>query len=321
VVITNTLFQTNIAERGGAISMSGDDEPLSTTPLAELILNNCQMQFNSASEQGGAINLSNTHLEVVNSVFDFNFIVSLEGIGGAISLNTSDSISTIFNILNSTFASNSAFIGAGISNWKPDSAATSFLTIQNTIFDNPGSNNYEIEAGEPTVISNGGNLSSDLSMETILTNTNDLNEADPMFVDIDDFDYHLQDDSPAVNSGNPDGAPITDIEGNPRVDEVDMGAYENQNSVGVFEEKTALGNLSIFPNPVSDASKISLDSDWNGLMEIQIINANGKVIYSRQTQKFAENLVEAFPSIELTSGIYYLKISNDKAVSTVSFMK
>jgi hypothetical protein len=142
-----------------------------------------------------------------------------------------------------------------------------------------------------------------------------------MFVDIDDFDYHLQDDSPAVNSGNPDGAPITDIEGNPRVDEVDMGAYENQNSVGVFEEKTALGNLSIFPNPVSDASKISLDSDWNGLMEIQIINANGKVIYSRQTQKFAENLVEAFPSIELTSGIYYLKISNDKAVSTVSFMK
>lgn len=321
VNIVNTLFQTNFAERGGAIAMTGDDEPLSTTPLAQLTLENCQLQFNSAEVQGGGINLSNTNLTVISSLLDFNFVVSTEGIGGAISLNTSDSINTVFNFLNSTFASNSALIGAGVSNWKPDATSTSILTMQNTIFANPGGNNYEIEAGDPTVVSNGGNLSSDGSLSDILTNTNDLNDTDPLFVDIDDFDYQLQDDSPAVDAGIPDGAPLTDIEGNPRVGEVDMGAYENQTLSNVFEERASLGNLSIFPNPISADSKILLESEWTGLMQIDLMNADGKVIYSRQASKTSQDLLEAFPQIELARGMYYLTISNDKAVSAVSFVK
>lgn len=321
VNVVNSLFQTNFAERGGAIAMSGDNEPLSTTPLAQLTLENCQLQFNSAEVQGGGINLSNTNLTIINSLLDFNFTVSTEGIGGAISLNTSDSISTIFNFLNSTFASNDAFLGAGVSNWKPDSASTSMLTIQNTIFANPGGNNYEIEAGEPTVVSNGGNLSSDGTLSDIFTNTNDLNDTDPLFVDVDDFNYQLQDDSPAVDAGIPDGAPLTDIEGNPRVGEVDMGAYENQTMSNIFEETVSLGKLSVFPNPVSIDSKILLESEWTGLMQIEIMNADGKVIYSRQTVKTSQDLITAFPQMDLAKGIYYLTISNEAAVSAVSFMK
>ena len=117
-------------------------------------------------------------------------------------------------------------------------------------------------------------------MSNIFTNTNDLNDTDPLFVDIHDFDYQLQDDSPAVDAGIPDGAPLTDIEGNPRVGEVDMGAFENQTISNIFEERASLGHLSIFPNPVSADSKILLESEWTGLMQIDIMNADGKVIYS-----------------------------------------
>jgi hypothetical protein len=40
------------------------------------------------------------------------------------------------------------------------------------------------------------------------------------------FDAHLQANSPAVNAGTSSGAPATDIEGNPRDAQPDIGAYE-----------------------------------------------------------------------------------------------
>jgi len=57
-------------------------------------------------------------------------------------------------------------------------------------------------------------------------------DADPLFVDPSDGDYHLSDNSPAIGAGfDTSIAPITDIEGNPRPappgSNPDMGAYEN----------------------------------------------------------------------------------------------
>jgi predicted outer membrane repeat protein len=53
-------------------------------------------------------------------------------------------------------------------------------------------------------------------------------DADPMFVDADNGDYQLQADSPCIDAGTPDCATDYDIDGNPRDDEPDMGAYECQ---------------------------------------------------------------------------------------------
>jgi hypothetical protein len=44
--------------------------------------------------------------------------------------------------------------------------------------------------------------------------------------DITSFDAHLQAGSPAIDSGNPEGAPTDDLDGNPRRNNPDMGAYE-----------------------------------------------------------------------------------------------
>ncbi len=53
----------------------------------------------------------------------------------------------------------------------------------------------------------------------------------PRFVSVSLGNHHLADDSPCINAGRAAGAPITDIEGNPRPNPTgsnpDMGAYEN----------------------------------------------------------------------------------------------
>jgi predicted outer membrane repeat protein len=50
----------------------------------------------------------------------------------------------------------------------------------------------------------------------------------PLFVNALGGDYHLQTGSPCRNTGTADGAPLDDIEGNPRDAWPDMGAYEWQ---------------------------------------------------------------------------------------------
>ena len=50
----------------------------------------------------------------------------------------------------------------------------------------------------------------------------------PLFVDPDLGDFHLQAGSPCIDAGTPEGAPPDDIEGNPRDKFPDMGAYEYQ---------------------------------------------------------------------------------------------
>jgi hypothetical protein len=56
-------------------------------------------------------------------------------------------------------------------------------------------------------------------------------DVSPRFVDVGLGNYHLADDSPCINAGKAAGAPVTDIEGNPRPNPAgsnpDMGAYEN----------------------------------------------------------------------------------------------
>lgn len=321
VNISHCLFQNNDSERGGAIAMSGSNEPESTTPLANLNIENTLIQFNSALEQGGGINISNANMNLTNVVMDLNYIVNPGSIGGAISLNTSDSIHTTFSILNSTIVNNSAELGAGISNWRQDAESSSILTLQNNIFSNPVGNNYEIEAGTPTVFSNGGNLSTDATMESILTETNDLNNSDPLFVDEDDFDYRLQDSSPCIDMGIAAGAPIEDIDGNPRINEVDMGAYENQDVVGVKDRLNEFGQLEIFPNPVQDDLNYTFENEWKGTINISITDAVGHVLLNKKINKNGQQLFEAIQVKELPTGLYILTISNSQLNSSRAFIK
>ena len=99
IIITNTAFNKNTAEFGGAILQLG----------GTLALVNSTFTNNTASENGGAVYTSRTNVAIYNDSFTNNRARETDGCGGAIYLDHGEAI-----IVNSTFTNNSAGKGEAI---------------------------------------------------------------------------------------------------------------------------------------------------------------------------------------------------------------
>ncbi|MBK7938736.1 MAG: hypothetical protein IPJ82_17345 [Lewinellaceae bacterium] len=233
--IKNSLFFSNSADFGGAIEITED-----SLNLAVLTIENTVFRDNFCLTQAGAINLGNADLNLSNCLFASNLNLGT-GAGGAISNNASNTFNASGNApvsntssidaVNCTFAANYSVLGAAVAQFENAGEAT--MTLQNSIFTSEV-DNYAIEDGDPSVTSTGGNLSNDASLTPYLTGMNDINEADPLFVDVLAYDFHVPVNSPAIDRGIASGAPATDIDGNPRINEPDAGCYENQEVLGIL---------------------------------------------------------------------------------------
>lgn len=315
----NCLFADNNAKSfGGAITST---EGTAATEYF-LRLENCELSNNSAGLQGGGISVVDVDADLVNVLLNSNLNFGVDGAGGAISNNSTDSNSVAMTLVNCTLFGNLADVGAGIAQFTGDTASMASLTLQNTILQNDGSN-YDVEAGAPSIFSNGGNISTDATMTTLLTEPTDQHESgDVKFVDPDDNNLQLTSESQAIDAGVEMGAPLLDLLGNPRVREVDAGAYEFQGSVAtkdiVIDNN---GQLSIFPNPAEDQLNIQLDNDWNGNLEVQLVDSNGRLIRQGIVNKFGGQLQQLIPVDDLTAGKYEILIFNEGQVLTQGFIK
>lgn len=303
LTVDSCQFEGNSANFGGAISMIED-----SLDLAVLSMKNSTFLLNFSDTQAGAINFINTDATIENCLFANNSALDV-GTGGAISNNATMGNTASVAIINSTVANNFGNLAAGIAQWTEE-GGEAILTLQNNIFSNLGLN-YAIEDGSPIVISNGGNLSTDDSFGGTLDNTNDLVGENPLFVDEEEDDFHLQEDSPCINTGITEGAPVTDLEGNPRVGVTDKGAYEFQNMVAVEEVNEETDNtLSIFPNPVLDKAVLRLENEWRGELEVLIINQLGQVAQKRTIFKNEAILEYELLFEQFIRGIYMIEIQN-----------
>ena len=120
-------------------------------------------------------------------------------------------------LTNVTFSGNSAATGGAMYNEDSQPTVTNCI-----LWDNIGGQ-----------ISSDGTSSATVSYSLVqggYPGTSNI-DADPHFADSSSGVYHLLNCSPAIGAGTLDGAPLTDIEGNPRPDppgsNPDMGAYEN----------------------------------------------------------------------------------------------
>ena len=175
------------------------------------MIQNNQISGNSSKSGGGIFCFFSSSPTIQNNEISGNF-ASFEGGGIRCDVDSSPTIT------NNTITGNSAERdGGGI--YCYDSSPT----VLNTILWNDSPDEIYLSSSSITItysdIQGGwggeGNI-----------------DADPLFVDPENGDYHLQADSPCIDAGTPDGAPPDDLEGNPRDEAPDMGAYEFQGGRG-----------------------------------------------------------------------------------------
>jgi len=313
VSIDKTNFVLNSADVGGALSFSefGTDTP------GTLTFSNNTCNFNMVTTQGAALSLVDIDANIFNCVFGNNFN-NAGGVGGAMSLNAADSNSVVINLYNSTLSGNTGSI-AGIASWTGTTETSLDLTMQNCLLYNNGPD-YGIEDGLPNLTSNGGNLISDESMNDYAIGLDQSNAPDAMFVN-SNLDFRLQDGSPAIDFGVALGAPEFDIEGNPRVGNVDSGAHESMFVSSTEELITNRGQLKVFPNPVEAQLQFTLDNNWNGNVNFRIYNQIGQLLSSQILTKNAEMMQDILDTASLDSGVYYLIASDGDKLIQTSFLK
>jgi len=184
---------------------------------------------NTAGHRGGGIAAYESYIEVINGLFVDNK-AGLIAAGGGLALDDSGAFLT-----NVTFVGNSGYNGGALA-----CCADATVTASNSIFwDNDAvSTGKEIYIGtgnHPSKVTlsysdvKGGQASIHLLSGCTLEWGSGMIDADPLFIDPANSDFHLSWDSPCMNAGsNHLLLPEEDFEGDPRIHHgtVDMGADE-----------------------------------------------------------------------------------------------
>jgi len=223
----NNITNNSATSDGGGIACYNNSSPT---------IQNNNITKNSANSSGGGIYCYNNSSPTIQN----NEIIGNPALNGggiycdsssptttnnAITRNESNYGGGIYvtnssapSIINSTIARNLAQYGGGI--YCSGSASP---TVLNTIlyFDDAFASGDEIYLSGGSITITYSDIAGSWEGESNI-------DENPLFVGF--RDYHLQAGSPCIDAGTPDGAPPDDIEGNPRDEFPDMGAYEFQPS-------------------------------------------------------------------------------------------
>jgi hypothetical protein len=231
-VITNCTFTGNSAGyRGGAICNYNDGYPGTSNST----VTNCTFSGNSAGRSGGAMCNWGYNSTVTNCTFRNNTSART---GGA-----------MFNLGGNTVVTNCAFSGNSASedggamyNFRGSSTVTNCTfsgnldgAVYNAYESSPVITNCILWGNGPQEIFNDEDSNTAITYSDVQGGWEGEGniDAEPLFVDPCNGDYHLFEDSPCIDAGDPNyaaGPNETDLDGNPRVVDgrVDMGAYELQ---------------------------------------------------------------------------------------------
>ncbi len=226
ITISNSLIKENRSDLGGGISCwgwntivlrnvkindngSGDGGGLYCRNRDNLVdLRNGEICGNSASRVGGGVFIEGTNV-VLNKILIANN--SCEQYVGGLYLRESQ-----LELNNVTMYKNEAFAPIEILCFRETE-----LTLVNTIIQCDSIDIYSnSDEGPNTVTVSYSNVGEIIVNEGDELNWGDGNiDEDPLFVDPDEGDYHLTEDSPCIDAGDPDSDP------DPDGTRADMGAY------------------------------------------------------------------------------------------------
>lgn len=307
--IDNNVLVDNKAYYGGAIYANGG---------ANVLQNNVVFN-NTADFFGGGLYLPGGDNTVTNNIVWQNVANHGGGIYSSLGNNS---------YTNNTIASNTANNnGGGVYTYTGSTIFTNNIFsdnksgVSNAI---PGSDYYNFN-GANTFIhnllqlpdNNYTTVNYDLGIEA----TGNLFAQDPMFVnivDIDGYDNTLltEDDglrlvvgSPALNAGITNiNIPLTDIMGNTRDAQPDLGAYEGEMPVGIkLTSASYITHFTAHPNPAGEATTITFTTPTSDDIMLTLLDIHGHHI----TQLFAgtiqpsTNYLVALDVSRLPAGTYF----------------
>jgi hypothetical protein len=114
------------------------------------------------------------------------------------------------------------------------------------------------------------------------------NAVSDIFIDPLNFDFHLANNSLAINQGTSTGAPPEDFDGNPRYPQegIDIGAFEYQMSNDMHDSRQFKHNSKgwklwqNYPNPFHHTTSIKYEIDKKSTLQLKIIDLTGREIRS-----------------------------------------
>lgn len=103
-------------------------------------------------------------------------------------------------------------------------------------------------------------------------------------------------------------------------DQTGNGIDENCDGVdGVLGiEESILANLSVYPNPGTNAVVLHMNNGWNGF-QVTFVSVEGKTIALNSAQKSADEL--EFNTNELISGVYFIRVTSASGTALVRWIK
>lgn len=310
--ILKSVFEGNTANIGGALNISED-----TLDRALLTLSQSRFNFNSATMQGGAVNMQNADGLITNNLFINNFIIEGTGAGGAFSINCVNGDNTNVKMVNNTLALNEGPVGSGISLFNDDMTPTK-VQLLNNILHHPGNNSLDVEAGNPEFESLGGNLALDNS--TALSQSSDQKGKDALFVDTGSDNYQLTSGSPCINKGlaSPD-APKVDLLGKNRDAIPDVGAYEFQGPINTRDESAA-SLWSVWASESAGMLILTMQSGFTGEFTARVTDAEGRTLQTQRLNKSSEKQRFEWQMPEICNGVYYMTIQSEGYSSSKPFI-
>jgi hypothetical protein len=246
------------------------------------IITNCDFSGNSAFEDGGGLNNRKNSNAIVTGCA---FIGNTSASGGGMENHVGKAITTGVPIIsNCTFIGNTANAGGGMRNNDVSAIVTNCTFVGNI---GSGMNNRK---NNPTITScifwanTGGSFDGSGSpvvtfsdVEGGFSGTENIN-ADPLFTDPANDNYHLQLNSPCINTGDPNYTPCPqerDIDGQNRVmgNRIDMGADEVGDILGDINNSGTV-NIGDFAH-ISRSWSTTVDQE--GWDESCDINGDGRI--------------------------------------------
>ena len=312
VDITDTDFRNNYGTSaiGGALSLDS----------CAVLIDRCHFEYNYGINGGGLYLIRSNHKEcsITNSLFAHN--TSGHFAGGLAISDSSPLVANLTVVDNHSYGVNCG----GIFFYQESAPAVWNCIVYGNTNEIPleepvqmWSWTYEGYAPEFHNCLVQFGLENISNHEVITVYDNCIDE-DPLFVDPENEDYHLDTDSPCINAGSTDTPSVIlnglDLVGHARVNDgqIDMGAYEFY-MTSLPETAQNESRIHIVGNPITTSSYAEIEMEKAGHLTACVYSLDGRLLINNPlgyTQKGINRIEIGEMFQQLASGTYLFVVKN-----------